>query len=376
MQEDTLNFDARFGELVQVGSGSMGTVYKAWDQVTGAHVALKLLHNTSTAARFEREGRVLSQIAHANIVRYVGHGVTPTGQPWLAMEWLEGSDLDSYLKAGVLEPAETIRLARALASGLSWAHDRGFIHRDIKPSNVLIPREGLDHAKIVDFGLARDVVHEDTLTKTGTLIGTLEYMPPEQVSDAKRADQRADVYSLGAVLYHCLTGVPPAHGKSLPEILMNIVRGIIPPVTSFRQDVPAPFVALIASMLEKNVDIRPANATHIALALDAIDRRPSPILDLDGATEMMSERPSYLPPLRRMPQAQPSPPPSSLASFSAPDPVTLAMPLKPGLFPPRPAAPLAPAPAAAPSPQAHPFQWWPLGLLALGVLALVLALYR
>jgi serine/threonine protein kinase len=385
--EGTLSFDARFGELVQVGSGSMGTVYKAWDQVTGTHVALKLLHNTSTTARFQREGRVLSQITHLNIVRHVAHGMTPTGQPWLAMEWLDGTDLDAYLKAGVLEYAETLRLARALSSGLSWAHDRGFIHRDMKPSNVLIPPSGVDYAKILDFGLARDVVQEDALTKTGMLIGTLEYMPPEQVSDAKRADQRADVFSLGAVLYHCLTGVPPARGNSLPEILMNIVRGNVPPVSNFRQDVPQPFMALLTSMLEKNADKRPANATHVALALDAIERRANPVLDLDGATEMMSERPSFvprstrpmaLPPMPRLvppPPAATGPTPSrpALSSFSAPDPVTLAMPPKgaPQMFPPRP-APIAPKPP----PAARRFQWWPLGLLALGVLAIVLALYR
>jgi serine/threonine protein kinase len=412
MQDAPRTYQHRFEELTQVGSGSMGTVYKAWDVETQAHVALKLLHNTDNVARFEREGRVLSQITHPNIVRYVGHGVTPLGQPWLAMEWLDGSDLDSYLKAGALGPGDTIRLARALTSGLSWAHDRGFIHRDLKPSNVLIPPEGFDHAKVVDFGLARDVVHEDALTKTGMLIGTLEYMPPEQVSDAKRADARADVYSLGAVFFRCLTGVPPARGNSMPEILMSIIRGTIPLVSTFRQDVPKPFVELIASMLNKSPDQRPPSATLVALALDAIDGRGKPVLDADLVTEMTA-RPAFVrPPVpvraaisvrspisprspvsvrgpgsvrEPLPDSDPvtafaptlrisvpGPPASSPAPYPhvAEEPSTIALAKHP--------LPRPPLPVRAPSvpPGARQFQWWTLGLLAVGVLALALALLR
>jgi serine/threonine protein kinase len=397
----TLSFNDRFDQLTQVGSGSMGTVYKAWDREAHIHVALKLLHNASTAPRFEREARVLAQIAHPNIVRYVAHGIAPGGLPWLAMEWLDGCDLDTTLKKGVLAPVEALRLARALTSGLSWAHDRGFIHRDLKPSNVFVPPAGLDHAKVVDFGLARDVVAEDALTKTGMLIGTLEYMPPEQVSDAKRADARADVFSLGAVLYRSLTGVPPAKGHSLPEILMNILRGTIPPLTAFRQDVPPAFASLITNMLEKNADLRPANATHVAIALDAIEVRPGSVLDLDVPTELMAQRPAYLepsPPTAYVPSAGslsgtlpapissrdprrswpgplPGPQPSAselqttpYGSFTAPDPITVVN-SPANRYPPRP----APRP---PTPKGRRFNWLALGLLTMAVAALVFALLR
>jgi serine/threonine protein kinase len=401
MQGGTLNFNDRFADLTQVGAGSMGTVYKAWDREARTHVALKLLHNASTAARFERESRVLAQIAHPNIVRYVAHGIAPGGLPWLAMEWLEGCDLDTMLKTGVLSPSDALRLARALTSGLSWAHDRGFIHRDLKPSNVFVPPAGLDHAKVVDFGLARDVVADDALTKTGMLIGTLEYMPPEQVSDAKRADARADVFSLGAVLYRSLTGVPPAKGHSLPEILMNILRGTIPPLTAYRQDVPPPFASLITNMLEKNADLRPANATHVAMALDAIDVRPGAVLDLDVPTEQMAQRPAYLQP---QPPTAYVPPPGSLSgtlpapvssrgrpswpgplpgprpsgpdlpttpygAFTAPDPITVVN-SPANRYPPRP-APRPPSPAST-----RRVNWLALGLLTLAVAALVIALFR
>src|SRR5579863_3487645 len=122
MGDDTEGFDDRFEKIVSIGSGSMGTVYKAWDRRGGMHVALKLLHRPETAERFEREARVLSQIDHPNIVRYLGHGVGAGGRAWLAMEWLEGGDLESYLGGGALRVDDTLRIARAIAAGLAWAH--------------------------------------------------------------------------------------------------------------------------------------------------------------------------------------------------------------------------------------------------------------
>jgi serine/threonine protein kinase len=266
--------DARFELLSPIGSGAMGTVYRSWDHEGGGPVAIKLLHAVETSDRFDREARVLSQIDHPHIVRYVAHGMTTTGEAWLAMEWLDGVDLSSYLKTRghPLTPRETVLVGRAVAAGLSWAHERGFIHRDMKPGNVLIPDGELAFAKVVDFGLARDVAHDEVITKTGALIGTLDYMPPEQLTDAKRVNARADVFSLGAVMYRCLTGRAPVVGKTLPELVLNIVKKPIPPITDFRPDVPPPLVNLIAWMLQKNAEERPVNATPVLPALEALER--------------------------------------------------------------------------------------------------------
>jgi eukaryotic-like serine/threonine-protein kinase len=288
MAEKPRRLDARFELLAPIGSGSMGTVYRGFDHEADEHVAIKLLHAVETADRFEREARVLSQIAHPNIVRYVAHGMTATGEAWLAMEWLDGVDLSAHLKNNgqPLTPRETILVGRAIALGLSWAHERGFVHRDMKPSNVFVAHGELALAKIVDFGLARDVAHDEVLTKTGALIGTLDYMPPEQLMDAKRVNARADVFSLGAVMFRCLTGRAPVIGKSLPELVMNIVKNPIPMVTDFRSDVPPALTNLLAWMLQKDETLRPANATAVVPALDALEGELALGPDLDDRTEL------------------------------------------------------------------------------------------
>jgi serine/threonine protein kinase len=284
--------DARFELLAAIGSGAMGTVYRAWDHDRGVPVAVKLLHAVETAQRFEREASVLSQIHHPNIVEYVAHGMTASGEAWLAMEWLDGDDVSTRIKTRAMTPGEAQTLLRAVASGLAWAHERGFVHRDMKPSNVLIPHGELARAKVVDFGLARDVARDEELTKTGALIGTLDYMPPEQLTDAKRVDPRADVFSLGAVLYRCLTGRAPVIGRSLPELVLNIVRQPIPPITDFRSDVPPPFVNLLAWMLQKDANLRPVDATEVLSALDALERDDTVAQDFEAMTELTA-RPDF-----------------------------------------------------------------------------------
>src|ERR1700728_3973809 len=123
-------FEGRFSKLRTIGAGAMGKVYKAWDEAGQRPVALKVLEAKDTSNRFEREAVVLSQLVHPNIVTYVAHGVTREGQPWLAMEWLEGKDLEACLRGGPLAYEDTLRVARGVAGGLAWAHARGFVHRD------------------------------------------------------------------------------------------------------------------------------------------------------------------------------------------------------------------------------------------------------
>ena len=196
--------DGRF-ELAEVaGSGGMGTVYRALDRASGAVVALKLLHKVDARAqaRFDREARALSRMEHPRIVRYATHGVAPTGEPYLAMEWLSGESLAARLSRQELRVEESVALARAVADALGAAHARGIVHRDIKPSNLFLVDGVLDRVKVIDFGIAQLPDTTSRLTQTAAVVGTLGYMAPEQArGDHETLDARADIFSLGCVLF-------------------------------------------------------------------------------------------------------------------------------------------------------------------------------
>jgi serine/threonine protein kinase len=262
--------DERFRDLTTIGHGSMGTVYKAWDKFTAAHVALKV-PTPSMAVRFEREANVLSFMAHPNIVRHLAHGRSKDGVPWLAMEWLEGEELEARLLRSRLSVWEALDVARPIASALSWAHKRKVLHRDLKPSNLFLVGGALHNVKLLDFGIARPTVFLDELTATGTFMGTCGYMPPEQRIDAKRADVRSDVYALGAVLFHALTGAPPeAFDPKLRE-----------------SGVPTDLAALIERMLATDRDRRPRDGSAV---LDALEEIQTALWDAPTvATRLTSE---------------------------------------------------------------------------------------
>jgi serine/threonine protein kinase len=251
--------DPRFERLTPVGLGAMGTVYRAWDRETASFVALKV-PVPQMAERFEREAAVLATLDHPNIVRYVGHGVGRHGARWLAMEWLDGEELTARLARGPLTPGEVVRIARPIASALAWAHSRRIMHRDLKPGNLFLPNGELDLVKLLDFGLARSTALSAELTATGVFMGTAEYMPPEQTIDAKRADARSDVFSLGSVLFHCLVGRPP------PLELVGYGRKI-PPVRAFRPGLPRDLAGLVDRMLAVDRTARPANGGAVLDAL-------------------------------------------------------------------------------------------------------------
>src|SRR4051812_30629851 len=191
------------------GSGGMGAVYRSLDRRTGTLAAVKFLwphfiDQPEHAERFSREAQVLQEIHHPGVVRYIAHGTSPGGEPWLAIEWLEGESLAERLRREGLTVAEGVALARQVANALSAAHRRGIVHRDLKPSNLFLEGGAIDRVKVLDFGIAK-VRGGTPLTMTGMIVGTPFYMSPEQARGEREVDARADVFALGCVLFHCLT---------------------------------------------------------------------------------------------------------------------------------------------------------------------------
>ncbi len=270
------------------GQGGMGMLYRARDLEDGAAVALKVLRSTEPSAeeqqRFLREACLLADLRHPGIVRYIAHGLTAAGEPFLAMEWLEGEDLGAYLaRVGRPRVAQTVALGARIAEALGAAHARGVIHRDIKPRNIFITGGDIAHPKLVDFGIARSLAHTRSLTRSDVFVGTPAYAAPEQVRDAKRADAPADLFSLGCVLFECLTGSPAFAGEHALAILAKILFEEPPNASALCVDVPPALGELVARLLAKNPSARPPDVSSLAAELramhleaEALSRQPTP----------------------------------------------------------------------------------------------------
>ncbi|WP_438001037.1 protein kinase [Sorangium sp. So ce185] len=268
--------EGRFTLDARAGSGGMGEVFRARDRDTGQAVAVKVMlaRHAGERARFEREARVLSELSHPAIVQFVAHGQTPDGEPYLAMEWLEGEDLRARLARGMLGVDESVALAARVAAALGTAHARGVVHRDLKPSNLFLPAGDVALVKVLDFGIAHlgDVTR---LTRTGAILGTPGYMAPEQAGGAGALDARADVFALGCVLYECLTGTPAFAGERLMAVLAKICCEEPPRLAALRSGVPRALDALVARMLAKQPDRRPRDGASVAAELSALEDDPS-----------------------------------------------------------------------------------------------------
>lgn len=269
----------RWKILRKIGEGGMGRVFEAEHTEIGRRVAIKILHpvysrTPEVVARFRMEARAASRIGHPNIIEVTDSGTTVDGSFYFVMELLEGTDLAERLKAEKRLPAtDALSIGTQVAQALSAAHLANIIHRDLKPENIfLIHRDGQsDFVKVLDFGIAKSLEDskEQKLTTPGMAMGTPEYMAPEQAA-GKGADARADVYSLGAIMYEMLSGKAPIAGENMMDILIRKATEDPEDIASRRPDVPAPMAQLVMRMLSRSVDARPQSMADAAAEMQKI----------------------------------------------------------------------------------------------------------
>jgi serine/threonine-protein kinase len=227
-------------------------------------------------ARFDREVRLASQLMHPNTVEVFDYGRTPEGQPFYAMEFLDGLTLQQIVERhGPLPPSRAVHVLRGIAGSLSEAHARGLVHRDIKPANVMLCRRGGedDVVKVLDFGLVKDTrtPHTRDLTRALRVLGTPAYMAPERIERPDSADTRSDLYALGAVGFFLLTGRAPFDGDSDLSLAYRVVHAPAPRASATATGpVPAELDELISRCLAKSAEDRPASAAAVAAELDRL----------------------------------------------------------------------------------------------------------
>lgn len=265
----------RFEIVREVGRGGSGRVFEAIDGETGARVALKILHSQRMAdlARFNLEASILEEISHPAVVRYLAHGVTAADEHFIATEWLEGETLATRLaREGRLGVVDAVVLARDLARALAVVHARGVVHRDLKPSNVFLVGGRLDDSRLLDFGLARRP--DQKLTRPGEVMGTVGFMSPEQARAHPTIDGRADLFSLGCLLYVALTGRPAFSGDDAMGILAKVMLTTPMSPRALRPSIPVEIEALVMRLLAKEPHERPPGGLATAEALEAWLRDP------------------------------------------------------------------------------------------------------
>lgn len=257
-----------------LGAGGMGMVFQAEDTQLRRSVALKVMRPeiaaiTNAHDRFLREARTMASMEHDHVVAVFQVG-EERGVPFLAMPLLQGMSLDTVLKKNISIPLMTsLRIAYQIASGLAAAHARGLIHRDIKPANIWIETKNNNRVKLLDFGLARDSEEEANLTHTGAVLGTPAYMAPEQAAGGA-IDARADLFSLGVILYQITTGKRPFGGTGTMAILTALAIHDPTPPRELNDKIPENVSAFIMWLLQKSPDQRPGSAQEVVSELAAL----------------------------------------------------------------------------------------------------------
>src|ERR1700722_7170828 len=251
-------FSERYELSHLIARGGMAEVYRAHDRLLDRPVALKVLFpelsvDRSFVERFRREAQAAANLSHPNIVPVFDWG-EDTGTYFIVMEFIDARPLSSILKtAGPLSAERTADVGAHVAAALGYAHKHGVIHRDVKPGNVLITDEG--QVKVTDFGIARAINTEESLTQTGAVMGTATYFSPEQ-AEGIGVDSRSDIYSLGVVLFEMATGRPPFLGDTPVSVASKHVRDIAPTPREILETVPVPIEAVTMKAMAKLPDAR------------------------------------------------------------------------------------------------------------------------
>lgn len=269
----------RYSVVRRIGVGGMGAVYEATHIETKRAVAIKVLlplwtEDERLAFRFGQEARISASIGHRGIVEVYDLGIDQRrGEMFIVMELLEGIELQTLLDGQESLPVDVaIRIGIELADAVSAAHDHGFVHRDLKPQNVFIAKtdQGSETIKVLDFGLAKlvDAPGSDaSLTRTGEFFGTPLFMSPEQLRNAKDIDGRADVYSIGVILYVALSGVHPFEAQNLAMLILKVATTSPKPVIELNPDIPYPLSQVVERAMSKDREQRYQSAAALRDAL-------------------------------------------------------------------------------------------------------------
>jgi serine/threonine-protein kinase len=290
-----------------VGSGGMSDVFRARDNQLDRRVAIKILHGRYAAdpeylERFRSEARAVARLSHPNIVTVIDRG-DDAGRQYIVFEYVDGENLKELVqRTGRLPVRRAVELVLPVADGLAFAHQQGLVHRDVKPQNVLLSREG--EVKVTDFGIARSLEVERGLTQTGTVLGTGEYLAPEQAS-GKPVSPETDVYSLGIVLWELLAGEVPFVGENFVAVALRHVNEPVPSLRDFRPDVSPRLAAAVERALAKDPARRFPSMAVLAKELRAClaeadgEAAPPPYEDDSARTLITRPAPGPAPPRAR-----------------------------------------------------------------------------
>lgn len=292
----------RYQILRLLNEGGMAKIYVAKHKVLGREVAIKVLKggcadDTDVVQRFINEGRAAGTLGHPNIVECTDIGTTLDGKPYLVLELLTGHSLaDEIIRSGPMPIGRAAKIASRIADALATAHVSGIVHRDLKSDNIFLSRKRgvVDWVKVLDFGVSK-FDSEPVGTQKGSMLGTPDFMAPEQVVDAGAVDLRADIYALGVILYEMLTGRRPFHGIPFPMVLYAIAHEPATPLESFRSDVPPALCALVAKAMAKRPEDRQASMFEMLEGLEPFADRISSDASMDDLLASSSARLSVTP---------------------------------------------------------------------------------
>jgi serine/threonine protein kinase len=257
--KEPANLAGKYVKLEQLGRGGMGVVYRAWDSDLKRYVAIKYLEGAAPEEikRFQREAQLAASLKHPNIAQIYELG-THNERHYISMELIRGVTLDRYV--GQLGDRQAMEILRQVCDALGYAHSKGIVHRDIKPQNIMLesaPGGSSPHVYVMDFGLAKPMQVDSSLSMSGIIMGTPQYMSPEQADgDPKKLDHRSDIYSMGATVYHLLSGQPAVPGATPMQIVMNLPTAEPAPLRRIRPEVHRDVEVMVHKCLEKSRDRR------------------------------------------------------------------------------------------------------------------------